>query len=614
MEIIPTVLVYLQSLLLVVLFYSVFYMSGHVLKQQFYGAMCAQDRPAKITIIDLFFTGFLGFILFIKCAFILALFDVFYAEPLLVLAFLMTGWFLFNARKDNRNTRKDNRRRLSFHLGHGLTLILMLILGLNVTGLLFGADDLSYHLPYSRAFVENHGLVVQTHLIYPFQTLEINLLYAFGLMVGDEFFLRMLNFSFMAVLVLMVYELVQQKTNPWIAFIVTVTVYCSTKIQSLSWVIYVDFGYALFASIAFVAFVKWQEATSKRESLYYLVVAALGIAEAASTKYFGLVCGLLVFVFFMYYSKQKIKEATVFLGVCACFGTWWYIRNIALSGNPVHPFLSDVFGFYIWNQADLNSNLAELSTYGTAESFNHYFKQLKKATFAFSYYFYASFLVALFFRIKQPQNALVRINFNLALMTILFSLFWYFSAHIDRYLLPVLGTACASIAISMYLLLSALKIENKIYTKLSVFLVCFYFVLPSIKRDVNRFITYPVHLQEAFLSDVITGYRLLKKANDLNFPNRRIYQVGFADKAYYYNGVAAGHWTGEARWSGVASNVPDGRFLMKPAKELVRYLKENDYSAIVLVATAIFDRDAFLLEFDIVFEDDFGLIAVPKDL
>ena len=51
MEIIPTVLVYLQSLLSVVLLYSVFYMSGCVLKQQVYGGMYAQDRSEKITII-----------------------------------------------------------------------------------------------------------------------------------------------------------------------------------------------------------------------------------------------------------------------------------------------------------------------------------------------------------------------------------------------------------------------------------------------------------------------------------------------------------------------------------------------------------------------------------
>lgn len=606
MEIIPTLLLYIQHILLVVLLFAVFYMSGRVLTQLFFSQSVENNDKPHLTVTDIIFTCFLGFVLFIKFAFIIALFDVFYLPMFVLLALIMCGCFALNA-------AKGNIRLPLLNYGHGLTILLLLFLALNSMGPLVGADDISYHLPYARAFVENHGLVVQPHLIYPFQTLEVNVFYAFGLMIGDETFVRLLNISFLALLIILLYDFVKEKTNAWVALIITVIIYGSTKIQLLSVVIYVDFAYALFASIAFIAFIKWKEAKTEKEALYYLVLAALGVAEAASTKYFGLACGLIIFIFFMFHSKQKIRDAIVFLGVCVCLGTWWYVRNMIFSGNPVHPFLSDIFGFYIWNQADLNLNLAELSSYGGAESFNHYFKQLKKVTDSLSYYFYASVLVALFYRVKYPHNALAKVNLNLVLITILFSIFWYFSAHIERYLLPALGTACASIVISIYLILSSFNIANKVYTRLIILLISSYFVAFGIYRDVEHLVYYPVQKHDSLLTHQVSGYRLLTKANELQFPNRRIYQVGFADKAYHYDGVAAGHWMGGARWSDVA-DTSGWRLLMKPANEVADYLRQNNYSAIVLSNVATFDKEELLLAFDIVFEDDFGLIAVPKDL
>lgn len=42
----------------------------------------------------------------------------------------------------------------------------------------------------------------------------------------------------------------------------------------------------------------------------------------------------------------------------SAFGLWWYIRNMALTGNPVHPFASSIFGYFLWDQSDMTDQFA----------------------------------------------------------------------------------------------------------------------------------------------------------------------------------------------------------------------------------------------------------------
>jgi hypothetical protein len=51
----------------------------------------------------------------------------------------------------------------------------------------------------------------------------------------------------------------------------------------------------------------------------------------------------------------------LYIGVAACWGLWWYIRSAWLTGNPVHPFASEIFGYYLWTPEDMQSQMVGLS-------------------------------------------------------------------------------------------------------------------------------------------------------------------------------------------------------------------------------------------------------------
>lgn len=83
----------------------------------------------------------------------------------------------------------------SLNAGHYVVFLMAIILGLRSLFLLSGADDISYHLPYARAFLENQNLTLQEHLIYP-PPAYIGYKYSLCFGVNDPYFLKLLNISF----------------------------------------------------------------------------------------------------------------------------------------------------------------------------------------------------------------------------------------------------------------------------------------------------------------------------------------------------------------------------------------------------------------------------------
>lgn len=608
MELVSSFLKYGQSLFMLALTLFIFYTSGCTLVQLFINPLM-NSRSGFVSYA--IYRIFIGLVFYLKLAFITGLLGVFYWYLFAFVSALFVAFYFFLYHKKIALLEYSQEDKFCIVV----LFVCSLLLGLRALHPLVGADDISYHLPYARAFLEQHAIVVQDHLIYPFQTLDVNLLYSLGLMLGDEYFLRLLSISFMALIAFLIFDYLRDRVNCWIALIAPLIIFASERIMELSLAIYVDFAYAFFATMAFVAFLKWKECVNREQATAFLVISALGVAQAASTKYFGLVCGFIVFLFFMAYSRSRIRDALVFSGICAALGTGWYIRNLILAGNPVHPFMSDVFGYYIWNEADLTLNLQELKSYGDSRSVSHYFKTMGKNTGVIFPLLVISVFISAWVKFRSQsteKRQLAVLSLSAAGISLLFSLFWYFSAHVDRYLLPVIGVSCIAVALGFSLLFYGKKHSEVSYKALFISAVSGAVILISFYKNGIHFKAHPLDSQHAKLEIIAPGYRLMHFANTLDLKEDRIYQIGFATAAYYYKGVAAGHWMGKARWSAVADTRNWG-LIMKPAKEISEYLKSNNYHALVFPGTSLTDRNDLLTEFNIVFEDNYGLVAVPKD-
>jgi len=593
--------VYAQDIVLILLILLICLISGYVLLYAcFKEKLIELDKSLSLYIL----IGFVGLFYYIKVAFVIGLLGILYIELLVFIMLLTLASAVYIYKKQPFFSFP------ALNLGHYFLFSLTLLLGLRTYFLFIGADDISYHLPYARSFLENHRITVEEHLIYPLHTLDINILFSILLMLDNEFVLRLFNIFSISLLAILIYDYLCQKVNCWLAILAPLVIFGSPKIIFLAQPVYVDFAFSLFIIISFIAFLWWVDKQSSRHGVIYLTIAALAVAAAASTKYFGLVFGFMLFIFILYCSKNKLKDIALFLLICALFGSGWYLRNIIISGNPFHPFLSNIFGFYLWNSDDLAFNLAELKSHGAGKNLVFYLKEL------FNYGFYpliSNFILlplTVFLWKKDRHSRVSRLNLITSLFCLGYCIFWYQTARIDRYILPILSLACISFILTMHLI----SAQRQYFKPVIIVISSLFSVLVFLyvwKENVPFFVNYPVSQFESAMLQKAPGYRLMQQANQLDLPQKRIYQVHLADKAYYYKGIAAGHWMGAARWSNVAYR--DNWILtLKPASEIIHYLQKNNYFALIVANTVMFDRLNLTEHFNVVYEDNMGLIALPK--
>jgi len=217
-------------------------------------------------------------------------------------------------------------------------------------------DELSYHLPYARDYAESGGLVISEYLRFPLQTHNVHLLYAAALIFSDETATHLLHgLSAVMVAIGMVAWCRENLTRG--AGMVSAALYVGLTATYYD-TAYVDLALCFFVFYAFFALSAWQ----KTGQPGFLLVSAFLLAMAAGTKYQGL--GQLVVFFFalLVITRSPRLFARVAL-VLLLFGTWWYVRNFLVSGDPLHPMGAPLFGFWLWNEADLAGQLGNVSKY-----------------------------------------------------------------------------------------------------------------------------------------------------------------------------------------------------------------------------------------------------------
>src|SRR6266436_3788704 len=109
-------------------------------------------------------------------------------EMLIILSFLI----VFNRRQtDNKSIRfliKTPRSYGSLYILYivsmfSIFVIIVLIATLRTLGYW---DDTMYHLPISRFYVENQGIVLNEYLRFPLVPQDMQMLFALGLMIGGD--------------------------------------------------------------------------------------------------------------------------------------------------------------------------------------------------------------------------------------------------------------------------------------------------------------------------------------------------------------------------------------------------------------------------------------------
>ena len=218
-------------------------------------------------------------------------------------------------------------------------------------------DALTHHLAVPKLWIQNGGLVAMPHLPYSFYPMNIELLYLFPMLYGNDFIPKYIHFLLALATTGMVFAYLQSRTTRALSLLGALLFLSTPVVVKLSISAYVDHGLIFFSWAAFFFLFQWSR--THFQSLKPLVCAAIFCGLGLGTKYNGLIVLFLLtlFVPLMYIRFSKgntIKTSAavgytlVFLLVSMVVFSPWMIRNFRLTGNPVYPLYSQ----WIGRQAD----------------------------------------------------------------------------------------------------------------------------------------------------------------------------------------------------------------------------------------------------------------------
>ncbi|MCL6519317.1 MAG: glycosyltransferase family 39 protein [Armatimonadetes bacterium] len=212
-------------------------------------------------------------------------------------------------------------------------------------------DGLAYHLAVPKMYLKAHKIYYIpfiSHSNFPFL---IEMLYTIGLALGDIGVAKLFHFAMYITTAVGIFSLGRKYINS-VAGFVGVLVFMSVPL--CIWeagIAYSDLSTALYVLLATYCVVNW-EAKFERG---WLILGGIMGGFALGTKVLAVVpvLALCLWVFVsacrMKGISEGIKSASILGAVLLLIAAPWYIKTFIYTGNPVYPFLYNIFGGKYWS-------------------------------------------------------------------------------------------------------------------------------------------------------------------------------------------------------------------------------------------------------------------------
>lgn len=272
-----------------------------------------------------------------------------------------------------------HRIREFFNQNKLFSIIILLQLSFHFIGAVsypLGEDALSYHLTLPKIFLQEHRFVDRPDLLNSTFPLNSELLYAVGLIFNLPELSNLFNWYFYIFLLILIYQfsmkLFQNNQASRISLIIfaltpslnRIIGYCKNDIIL---VFFSTMTIYLFYLILF-----------DRKKIYEILFI-FSLSILLGIKYHSLILLFILILILTYYfvkNKFEIKFARPYLLVLIAilFSSFWYIKNIYYTGNPVYPF----FNKYFSKTAKISVFDNNVKIYSNPDSVSH-FSELRKS-------------------------------------------------------------------------------------------------------------------------------------------------------------------------------------------------------------------------------------------
>lgn len=554
-----------------------------------------------------FFAISLGLVLNVTALFVLGLVGWLNMPVVLGLGFfLLVLAMLLVFRKQVPATEMHGRPE------YGDALVLAVLLALTVMAAMHAPghwDDTMYQLPLARSYLLHEAIVVNEYLRFPLFPQNVNLLITLGLMLGGD-----VTAQVFATLPLFVMAIGLLGAAQWIigsivpgALAAVTMLFVLDPIRTTLGYAYIDNGLALFCWGATLALALWPQYAEKRHSYAWLIIAGILAGGAVGTKYFGGVYAVLAGAYLLLIRRDR-KSAAIYSAAVIVTGSWWYVRSFLISGDPVHPAGGNIFGYFLWDAADLLAQKQEQGAHGVPPSSLNIWGALEKAgTLAWI----LAFATLAFRKLQIPMRCFQFFFFS-------YLVFWFFVTQVDRYLAPIyaVGTFLSwYVVYRIYLRTPAKQFFDSRsragQAQLSL-LVMMLILAPLTWQRYQKAELAMAEWQTTLESRA--GYEIFSEANKLipRFGDR-ILQIGFENAVYFFDGTVIGDWFGPGRYRNMLDCEGGSCGVIAPEK--MKLLMERFGAKMLAVSTARFpefNKDAYQKYFDFILIGDDGLLMVLR--
>jgi 4-amino-4-deoxy-L-arabinose transferase-like glycosyltransferase len=218
-------------------------------------------------------------------------------------------------------------------------------------------DATLYHLPFARAFAESGGVSFLADRRFPVFPQANEILFAAVMLFGRDVAAHgvQLLATLLTAGLLVAWgreAFPSYKPAGWLAAAVFLG---NPIVVHLAGSGYIEPGLTLFVTASLYALDRWRS-TGARE---WLALSALFGATAADSKYLGLfflgIAALLTILAGGRYrsAAARLRETLLFGSLAVVLLAPWYLRIYLYTGNPVFPFLPQVFGSNLWDSVSL---------------------------------------------------------------------------------------------------------------------------------------------------------------------------------------------------------------------------------------------------------------------
>ncbi len=482
----------------------------------------------------------------------------------------------------------------------------------------FSWDELSYHLPYAREYVEAGGLTVNEFLRYPLHSHNFNLLFSLALMVSDERLVHLLHGGSSLLIALGLFGTARHFIGLSTAVVAVLALFSFDGFRHLVPTAHVDLGLTLFVTLGAFALLHWHSSGYRS----WLFIAAFATGLAMGTKYLG---GLFAPLFGLWVltRSRSLRETLYFILAVTLFGIWWYLRSYIIGGNPLHPFAGELFGYFLWDAQDLADQHGDLSSHAPAAGA---LAPLRAAmVLVFGERPELSALGLLFFAAPVFEGRLAGGLRALFAVALAYYLIWAWFLGPARYLVPIMPVMALFSAAFLTFGFDSLIALPKVRPVADWFGWRRRLLLPVLAAGmlfaaawesldlIGKLPTWPwtSEAEVAFLTQRYPGYDLIHAANEHPDIDRRpLYLMGFGNLIYWYEGQAIGDYFGTARYRQILSPDPKSE-QRTPNADRMRALAERFGIRAVLVESAVFpglDLESWSRRFRLLAQSELGTL------